>query len=420
MSGKRVVVIGGGFGGLQAARSLGRERRVEVTVVDRNNHYVFQPMLYQVATAALSPTEIATPIRGALTKYRNVTVLQADVTRVDTDARTVTAGRAELPYDYLVVATGAENNYFGHDAWRSCAPGLKNLFDAVTIRDRLLLAFERAERERDREEQQRLLTFVVIGGGYTGVELAGAVAELARYTLARDFRRIHPDLARVILVEMGERILPAMPAAQAAYAVKVLQSLKVEVWTGVSASEIDAAGVTVGGRRVPSATVLWAAGVRASGLSRFLGVEVEHQGRVPVHPDLGIDGHPEIFVAGDLAHCPGRDGTPLPALAPVAMQQGRHVARMIRADLDGKPRRPFHYWNKGELAAIGRNRAVGFVAGIPVRGLAAWLMWVFVHIYYLSDFRNRLIVMLQWAWTYLADSRGARLIMRSERDSAEG
>lgn len=420
MSGKQVVIIGGGFAGLQAARSLGRERRVDVTVLDRNNHYVFQPMLYQVATAALSPTEIATPIRGVLAGYPNVTVLQAEVTSVDPGRSTVTAGNMALSYDYLVAAAGAENNYFGHDDWRGPAPGLKSLFDAVTIRDRLLRAFERAECEPDPDERQRLLTFLIIGGGYTGVELAGAVAELARYTLARDFRRIHPELARVVLVETGRRLLPAMSEPLAAYAAKVLESLKVEVWTGVSASEVRDAGAVIGGRHVPSATVLWAAGVRPSGLSRFLGVSVDDQGRVPVQPDLSIDGHAELFVVGDLARCPARDGTPLPALAPVAMQQGRHVARMIRADLDGKPRRPFRYWNKGELAAIGRNRAVGFVGGVSVRGLKAWLIWVFVHIYYLSDFRNRLIVMLQWSWTYLANSRGARLIMRGESGAAEG
>ncbi|HEX6549182.1 MAG TPA: NAD(P)/FAD-dependent oxidoreductase, partial [Gammaproteobacteria bacterium] len=399
MSGKRIVIIGGGFAGLQVAKKLGGDPRLEITLLDRNNHYVFQPMLYQVATAALSPTEIACPIRNVLAGYRNVTVLQANVTQLDLEKRQVTAESLQLPYDYLIVATGAENNYFGHDDWQPNATGLKSVFDAVTVRDRLLTAFERAEREPDETRRKQLLTFVVIGGGYTGIELAGAVAELARYTLAREFRRIHPALARVILIEAGPRILPAMSESLAHYARKVLESLRIEVLTGASASAVTEAGVTVGDQHIPCSTVLWAAGIRASSLGKQLGVATDHQGRVPVNPDLSIAAHPEVFVAGDLAHCPARDNAPLPALAPVAMQQGRHIARMIKRDLKGKSRTKFHYWNKGELAAIGRNRAVGLIGGIQVRGLPAWLMWVFIHIYYLSDFRNRLIVMLQWAWT---------------------
>lgn len=420
MPGKRVLIIGGGFAGLQVARKLGGDPGFEITLVDRNNHYVFQPMLYQVATAALSPTEIACPIRNVLARYKNVTVLQANATGLDLGKRLVSADGLQLPYDYLVLATGAENNYFGYDEWRNSATGLKSVFDAVTIRDRLLTAFERAEREPDEARRKQLLTFVIIGGGYTGIELAGAVAELARYTLAREFRHIHPALARVILIEAGPRILPAMSESLSRYARKVLESLKVEVITGASASAITDAGVTIGERQIPCSTVLWAAGVHASSLGAQLGVPLEHQGRVPVNPDLSIAAHPEVFVAGDLAHFPVHDNVPLPALAPVAMQQGRHIARMIRRDLKGKSRTTFHYWNKGELAAIGRNRAVGLIAGVPVRGLPAWLMWVFIHIYYLSDFRNRLIVMLQWAWTYLAHSRGARLIMRNEKNLDAG
>jgi len=420
MSIKQAVIVGGGFAGLQVAKHLGDCAGVDITLLDRNNHYVFQPMLYQVATAALSPTDIACPIRKILSRYKNIMVLQAEATQLDIEKRLVTTDSLQLPYDYLVVATGMKNNYYGHDSWRPLAPGLKTIFDAVTIRNRLLTAFERAERELSHERQRQLLTFVIIGGGYTGVELAGAVAELARYSLAREFKRIRPEHARIILVEAGPRILPGMPESLAAYAHSVLVSLKVEIMAGTPVSSMSEECVTVGEQDIASSTMLWAAGVRASSLGGMLGVQTDRQGRVPVNFDLSIVGHPEVFVAGDLAHFQGRNKAPLPGLGPVAVQEGRHVAKIIRLDMRDKPRKPFHYWNKGELAAIGRNRAVGLIGSMAVRGLPAWLVWVFVHIYYLSDFRNRLIVILQWAWTYLAHSRGARLIMRNDQSSNAG
>jgi len=419
MDTQRVVIVGGGFAGLQAAKGLGNSDNVTVTLLDRHNHHVFQPMLYQVATAALSPSQIARPIRSILTRYRNTTVLQADVTGIDVGRRLVSANELRFQYDFLVLAAGAENNYFGHEGWRVQAPGLKTVWDAVTMRNRLLDAFEAAEREQDPERRRQLLTFVVVGGGYTGVELAGAVAELAYYTLARDFRRIDPAQVRVLLVEAGPAIMPSLPAGLGRYALGVLASLNVEVHTDCLVSEVSPEGIVSEAGQIASATVLWAAGTRASALGGMLDAGRDAQGRVLVNADLSLPDHPEVFVAGDMACFETSNRTALPAIAPVAFQQGHHIAGNILADISGQQRRPFKYWNKGELAAIGRNRAVGLIGNRLVRGRFAWLVWVFVHIYYLTDFRNRLIVLLQWAWTYLADSRGARVIIKANKPATD-
>lgn len=416
----KIIIVGGGFAGLHAARCLGRCPQAEVTLFDRHNHHLFQPMLYQAATAALSPTEIASPIRHVLARYRNITVLQADVTGINAQERLVETESGRLNYDRLILAAGAQNNYFDHDAWQPLAPGLKTVRDALEIRNRVLMAFERAEREEAADARKRHLTFVVVGGGYTGVELAGAIAELARYTLPREFRRIRPAEARILLVEAGPRIMPTMPATLAGYARDVLQTLGVEIRTGETVSAISPTGVSINSDFIPAATVLWAAGTRASPLARRLAPAADAQGRVAVNPDLSLPGYPDVFVVGDMAHFAGPEGEALPAIAPVAFQQGKHAAMNIVCDIEGRPRTPFRYWNKGELAAIGRNRAAGMVGRFRVHGRLAWLLWVFVHIYYLTDFRNRLIVLLQWAWTYIANSRGARLITNSDDHTGKG
>ena len=408
---KQVVIVGGGFAGLQAAKGLGSRPGVEVTLLDRHNHYVFQPLLYQVAMAQLSPADIAMPLRSALARHVNVKVYQGGVEGIDTAARKVRTGFGELPYDYLVLAAGASHSYFGHDDWQPYAPGLKTLADAREVRRRVLDAYEAAERSGDADAQRRLLSFVIVGGGPTGVELAGAIAEMGRFTLTRDFRNIHTELTRVVLVEAGPRLLAALPPVLSDYAARALRELGVEVLTGTAVTDIDAGGAELGGKRIEAGTVLWAAGVTASPLGKMLGVELDRQGRVLVQPDLGVPGHPEIFVAGDLAHLEASPGVLYPGIAAVAHQQGQHVARVIRADLGGKPRKPFRYLDKGQMATIGHNRAVAALHGLNVRGRLAWLMWVFVHIYYLVDYRNRMVVMLQWAWTYFTNRRGARLIM---------
>lgn len=408
---KHVVIIGGGFAGLRAAKVLSKCRAVRVTIVDRTNHHLFQPFLYQVATAALSPADIARPVRNIFARCRNVEVLQAEVRQIDAERRIVVTSGAALDYDYLVVAAGAENQPLRYAHNGAAMMGLKNLCDAVCIRSHLLAAFERAEWEPDPERQRQLLSFVVVGGGYTGVELAGAVAELSRFTLAREFRRLDRALMRIVLVEAGSRVLPEMSEASALYATAVLQRLGVEVITGTAITAVDGEGVDLNGRHVPTSTVLWAAGVRAVSVP---GLPVSPSGRVPVRRDLSIEGHPEIFVAGDMAHFTLDSGEVLPAVAPVAFQQGHYVGHVIRDELAGKLRPPFRYFNKGQLAAIGRSRAVAEVAGMKIRGRLAWLIWVLIHIYYLTDFRNRQLVLWQWAWTYLTDWRGARLILSKE------
>ena len=405
----RVVIIGAGFGGLVAARKLARAP-VRVTVVDRRNHHLFQPLLYQVATAGLSPGDIAYPIRATLRNQRNASVLLADVLSIDVANREIALADGRLSYDYLILAAGAGHAYFGHDEWERFAPGLKTLEDALAIRRRILLAFERAEREPDASLRQELLTFVIVGGGPTGVELAGAIAEISRHVLVSDFRAIDPREARVVLVEGGPRILAAYSEKSSARASRTLGARGVEVRTGTPVTSVDGGGVSLGPERIAARTVLWAAGVAASPLARSLGTPLDRAGRAVVEPDLSIPSHPEVFVIGDLSVFLHQTGHPLPGLSPVAMQQGRTAAENILRSIQGKPRRPFHYFDKGTLAVIGRAAAVAEIAGLRLWGLPAWLVWCFVHIFYLIGFRNRFIVMIEWAWAYVSYQRGARLI----------
>ncbi|HMN46135.1 MAG TPA: NAD(P)/FAD-dependent oxidoreductase [Povalibacter sp.] len=410
---KRIVVVGAGFAGLNAARRMRRLKEVDITVIDRENHHLFQPLLYQVAMAALSPAEIAAPIRSLLSRG-NARVIKASAERIDIAGRVVVTDCGEFPYDYLLLACGAQHAYFGREDWEPHAPGLKNLPQATEIRRRVLEAFEAAERENDIALRRQHLTFVVVGGGPTGVELAGAIGEMSRYTLARDFRTIDPRQTRVILVEAGPRILPSFAPKLAARAMRDLESLGVQVWTSARVTNVTAQGVTIGNEQVAASTVLWAAGVRAADIGRTLGTAVDPVGRVVVKDDLTLPEHPEVFVAGDLAHCNGEDGKPLPGVALVAMQQGIYAADMIRNDLRGKPRTPFRYRNLGQLATIGRSRAICEIFGMKLSGWLAWWVWLLVHIYRLSGFRNRIIVLVQWAWSYMTFTRGARLIVGKE------
>ena len=424
MSRRRIVIIGGGFGGLNAARALSGAD-VDVVVLDRKNHHVFQPLLYQVAAAALSPGDIASPIRWILRKQSNVQVWLGDVTGIDVDRRIVRLAEAtaeafkEVAYDALIVAAGVTHAYFGHDEWRLHAPGLKTLEDALAIRGRVLRAFELAEREANVAEQRRLLTFVVVGGGPTGVELAGALAEISRHALVNDFRRIDPETARIILIEAGPEVLPAYPPPLPAFARRALEKLGVAVWTGSPVTGIEAGHVHVGGDSIEAGTILWAAGVAASSLGASLGVaadRLDRAGRVLVNEDLTIPGHPEVFVIGDLASFRLPDGTTLPGVAQVAMQQGVHAARGALATLAGKPRAPFKYRFYGNMATIGRNSAIGDFGWMRLKGYPAWLVWLFVHIVQLIGFRNRFSVMLQWAASYMTYQRSVRLITDSARD----
>lgn len=415
---KRVVVVGGGFAGLNCAKALGGRGGVEVLVIDRRNHHLFQPLLYQVAMAGLSPAQIAAPIRTLLRGHRNVRVLQAEVTRVDVRERVVHTDRGQHGYDYLLLAAGAQHAYFGNETWERHAPGLKTLEQATEIRRRVLEAFERAETEADVERRRALLSFVVVGGGPTGVELAGAIGEMSRFTLARDFRNIDPKLTRVILVEAGPRILPTFDPALASRATRDLERLGVQVWTDSRVKHVDEEGVRIGSDRIAARTVLWAAGVQASPLGRSLGASLDRSDRVTVGPDLSLHGHPEVFVAGDQCRFVEADGVaPLPGVATVALQQGRHVARNVLADVAGRPRRPFTYWDKGQLATIGRSRAVLQSGRVHLGGFVAWVAWLVVHIYYLSGLQNRLLVLIQWAWSYVTFGRGARLIVEKRWQS---
>jgi NADH:ubiquinone reductase (H+-translocating) len=405
-----VLIVGGGFAGLAAARAL-RSAPVRVTLVDRRNHHLFQPLLYQVATAALNPSDISAPIRSVLRRQRNARVVLAEVAGVDLAARRVRLSDGEeLGYDQLVVAAGVTHSYLGRDDWARFAPGLKTVEDALEIRRRVLLSFERAEREPDPAARVALLQFVVVGGGPTGVELAGALAEIARHTLAADFRRIDPASARVLLLEALPHLLPAFapPLQQAAR--RQLQRLGVEVRTSTRVTAVDAEGVSAGGERIRSRTVLWGAGVSASALGRALGAPLDRSGRVEVLPDLTVPGHPEVSVVGDLAAVRQPDGSAVPGLAPAALQEGRHAARNLLRALAGQARLPFRYRDKGTLATIGRAAAVADVHGLHFSGLLAWILWLFVHILFLVGFRNRVAVILQWAWSYLTFRRGARLI----------
>jgi NADH:ubiquinone reductase (H+-translocating) len=410
-----VVILGGGFAGLYAAKALSKAP-VRVTLVDRHNHHLFQPMLYQVATAGLNPSDIASPIRSILRRSKNTEVLLAEVDAVDPKARRVhlTDGDA-LTYDYLIVATGAHHSYFGHDEWEPLAPGLKSLEDALEIRRRVLLAFERAERETDPVRRHAYLTFVIVGGGPTGVEMAGAVAEIRRYALRRDFRRIDPGEATVMLLEGGPRLLPSYPPKLSDEAKLELRRLGVEVRTETLVTDIRPGSVGAAGWIIPTQTVVWAAGNTASPILKSLGVPLDRMGRALVEPDCSIPGHPEVFVLGDAAAFEHQAGGTLPGICPVAIQMGNYTARIIQGDLAGRPRRAFRYWDKGQLAVIGRGQAVAQIWKLQFGGFLAWLTWIFVHIFFLIGFRNRIMVLLQWGWSYVTYSRGARLITGEAR-----
>jgi NADH dehydrogenase len=415
----RIVIVGAGFGGLSAAAGLAGAD-ADVTVIDGRNYHLFQPLLYQVATAGLSPAQIAQPIRAILRRAANVRVILGKVAGVDRQRRMVQLdegqlGDREVEYDVLVLAPGSRHSYFGHDDWESAAPGLKNIDDATGIRRRILLAFEQAEQTADPEMRRRFLTFVVIGGGPTGVEMAGAIAELAHVALRHDFRTIHPPDARIVLVEAGPRLLPSFPATLSDAAHRSLERLHVEVRLGVPVSHCDAIGVTIGEEFLTAATQVWAAGVAASPAAQWLGAETDRVGRVMVGPDLTVPGHPEIFVVGDTAHALDKNGAPLPGLAPVAKQQGAYVARVLGARLAGRlPPPPFRYRNYGTMATIGRRAAVADFGWLKLDGTLAWLLWGLIHVSFLIGFRNRLVVMLDWLWSYVTFQSGARLITGSD------
>jgi NADH dehydrogenase len=417
----RVVIVGAGFGGLYAAQALKRAP-VELTVIDRRNFHLFQPLLYQVATGGLSPGEIASPIRHVLSRQRNARVELAEVRDIDVRNRRLLLDAGEAGYDTLVLAAGSHYNYFGHDQWAALAPGLKSIEDATEIRSRILTAFESAEREPDAEARRAWLTFVLVGGGPTGVELAGAMGEIARDTLRHDFRSINPADARILLMEGSPRLLPTFPPDLSASAERALAHLGVETHTGATVVDLNSEGVNVRSgddvERIAARTVLWAAGVEASGLGKTLsertGAPLDRGGRLIVGPDLTVPGHPEIFVIGDLASFSHQTGQPLPGLAPVAMAEGRYVARAIQTRLRGKPVAPFHYFDKGNLATIGRNSAVAEFGRLHISGFFAWIVWLFVHLMYLVEFDNRLLVLIQWMYNYITRNRGARLITGSK------
>ena len=405
----RVVIVGGGFGGLSAAKALSKAP-FEITLIDRNNHHLFQPLLYQVATAGLSPADIAWPIRHILRGQKNARVMLAAVSGVDLKRKEVIAGDRRVPYDYLVIATGARHVYFGHDDWAAFAPGLKTIDDATAVRRRILLAFERAENEPDAEERARLLTFVVIGGGPTGVEMAGAIAELAKRALASDFRSIDPRCARIILIEAAPRVLTPFEEKLSDTARRSLEQLGVEVRLGSAVTDCTADGVRLGGEFIPTRTVIWAAGVMASPAGQWLGAETDRAGRVKVRADLSVPGHPDVFVIGDTAVVADENGAILPGVAPVAKQQGQYVARALIARRDGRTVPAFRYRDYGTLATIGRSRAVAQFGRLKVSGFLAWVLWSVAHIYFLIGLRNRFIVALNWAWSYITFERGSRLI----------
>jgi NADH:ubiquinone reductase (H+-translocating) len=413
----RVVIVGAGFGGLSAARTLAHAP-VKITVIDRKNFHTFQPLLYQVATAGLSAGEIAAPIRSILRPYKNIEVLMGDVSGFDLDRRIVLTSDSQIPYDYLIVAAGAGHSYFGHDDWEAFAPGLKTIEDALEIRRRVLLAFELSERQAAAGETATPLNFVVVGGGPTGVELAGTLAEISRHALKHEFRSIDPARTHILLIEGGPRVLPTYAEDLSRSAEEQLKHLGVEVRTSTMVTQVEAGAVDIGHTRLPATVVLWAAGVAASPLGKKLGAGVDRAGRVPVQSDLTLPGHPEVFVIGDLAALKDERGQLLPGVSPVAIQQGTYVANVIRGEVT-VPRKPvsarpaFHYWDKGSLATIGRAAAVAQFGKVHISGFIAWLSWLFIHVLFLIGFRNRLLVLIQWAWSYVTYERGARLITGS-------
>ena len=412
----RIVIIGGGFAGLAAAKVF-RGKPVDVSVIDRTNHHLFQPLLYQVAMAGLAPSDITVPIRWLLRNERNARVIFGEVVKIDAAAREIAVDSLPAPvgYDVLIVAAGARHSYFGHDEWEALAPGLKSLQDALEIRRRFLTAFERAEQATDTPERDSLMTFVIVGGGPTGVELAGMMIEIVRKAMPRDFRNIDTRKSRVILVEGGPRLLPAMPEPSSARARRDLERLGVEVRTGAVVTGVSRDGARIGDELIPTRNVLWAAGNQASPLGAMLGGPVDHAGRVIVHDDLSVPGHPEVFVAGDLAAVVRANGSLVPGVAPAAIQEGRRAALNALRIVNSETTSPFRYCNKGDLATIGRNRAIAVFGRFEVAGYPAWLLWLFVHILYLVGFRNRLSVLVQWAYAYFTFQRGVRLIIAAER-----
>jgi NADH dehydrogenase len=413
MSRPKVVIIGAGFGGLEAARAL-RQTDADITVIDRHNHHTFQPLLYQVATAVISPADIAWPVRSILRRQQNASVVLGAIQSIDTNARVVHADTISLPYDYLVIATGVTHSYFGHDDWQNAAPGLKTLTDATKIRSRVLLSFERAELAQDEADRKRLLTFVIVGGGPTGVEMAGAIAEIARQTLRFDFRHIDPRTARILLIEAGPRILPAFPEELSAYAEKSLRKMGVEIMTSTMVTDVRRDGVSLGENRIDSEAIVWAAGVKASPAAEWLGAEADRAGRIKVNDDLSVPGHPEIFAVGDTATL----ASPIPGIAPAAKQMGKYAGTVIAARIanaGANTPRAFAYKHAGDLATIGRKSAVVKLNKLKLTGFIGWLFWSVAHIYFLIGIRNRLTVAMTWLWGYVTYQRGARLITRDDR-----
>lgn len=411
---KHVVIVGAGFVGLNCAKALGNVEGVRVTVLDRRNHHLFQPLLYQVAMAGLSPAEIAAPIRSILAPYRNVETLMTVVSAIDADRKIVTCDCGEIAYDYLVVGAGAKHSYFGNERWEPFAPGLKTLSQATEIRSRVLTAFEEAEKTKDAERRRQLLTFVIVGGGPTGVELAGAMGEMTRYTLTKEFRNIDSRQTRVVLIEGGSRILAAFSPEHSAKATRTLEKLGVQVWTNCQVTDVTEDGVRAGNEFLRASNVMWAAGVRANSLAAKAGWKVDRAGRAIVESDLSVAGYPHTFVAGDMASVKDKKGNPVPGMAPGALQMGRYLGKLICNELNGKPRKPFQYWDKGMMATIGRSQAVLESNGIKMSGFSAWIAWLVIHIYYLTGLRNRLFVVMSWTWSYMKFRRGARLIVRKD------
>lgn len=414
MAAKRIVIVGGGFAGLRAARILGNKKDVSVTLVDRRNYHLFQPLLYQVATAGLSPAEISSPIRGILSKYQNISVLLGNVQSVDLNAKKVVLDDRTLDYDYLILACGAKHSYFAHPEWEENAPGLKTLEQATEIRRRLLMAFEMAEKESDPEKQKQHLTFVIVGAGPTGVELAGAIAEISRHTLTQDFRNIDPSATRVLLIEAGSRILASFDVELSRTAARDLEDLGVQIWINTRVTDVRPHSVVLGEEVIKASTIFWAAGVQPSSLNKTLGVPLDRTGRVIIEKDLSLTDHREVFVLGDQACFPLENGKSLPGLASVAMQQGEHAAREILHEIAGKPRSEFRYLDKGQMATIGRRKAIAQIHNLKFGGFFAWILWLFIHVYYLIGFKNKFFVIWQWAYAYFTFKRGARLIVDKE------
>jgi NADH dehydrogenase len=411
---KRVVIVGGGFTGMNAARVLGNRDDVEVTLIDRRNYHLFQPLLYQVAMSALDEGDIAAPLRNMLSIYNNITVYKGIVERVDTENHTIHTDFGPVEYDYLILACGVRHHYFGNNQWEENAPGLKTLSQAKEIRRRVLEAYEAAERSNDPVERKKLLTFVIVGGGPTGVELAGSIGEMSRYTLSKLYHQIDPKLTRIFIVEAAPRILGSFSPELASKATRSLEQLGVQVWTSSMVSDVDENGVQIGNERIEAATVLWAAGVTAIRIGDNFGAETDRIGRIVVEGDLSVPGHPEIFVGGDQACLFNSDGKPLPGMAPVALQEGHFIGKTILRDLKGKARKPFQYKDKGQMATIGRNRAIVEIGNIKFDGAPAWFTWLLVHIYYLTSFKHRVFVLMQWGWSYFTFGFGARLIVNRE------